>query len=65
MNFLDVQVYSLQGRLATTIYRKDLNKYLYILFSSAHPIAAKKAFIKAKRSRLRLICSEEEDYYNA
>lgn len=65
MNFLDVQVYSLQGRLATTIYRKDLNKYLYIPFSSAHPIAAKKAFIKAERSRLRLICSEEEDYYNA
>jgi hypothetical protein len=61
MHFLDVLVYAREGRLATCIYRKELNKYLYIPFSSAHPIAVKKAFIKAERSRIRSICSEEDD----
>jgi hypothetical protein len=53
MHFLDVLVYAREGRLATCIYRMELNEYLYIPFSSAHPIAVKKAFIKAGRSRIR------------
>jgi len=62
IHFLDVNVYRIGTRLATSVYRKWLNKYMYIPWSSSHPISVKKAFVKAERTRLRLICSEEQDY---
>lgn len=62
LHFLDVQVFSVNDRLTTSIYRKFLNKYMYIPYSSAHPLSVKKAFIKAERSRIRLLCSEDSDF---
>ena len=38
---------------------------MYIPWSSAHPISVKKAFVKAERTRFKLICSEESDFHNA
>jgi len=41
----------------TRLFRKHLNKHLYIPWSSAHPLAAKKGFVKAELSRLAILCS--------
>jgi len=65
MHFLDVQVHINNGRLVTSIYEKNLNKHMYIPFSSAHPLAVKKGMVKAERMRFRYICSEERDWLAA
>jgi hypothetical protein len=64
MHFLDVLVFKQKNSIATTVYRKWLNKYMYIPWSSAHPISVKKAFVKAERTRLRTICSNDQDFYD-
>lgn len=55
--YLDVDVSIQGGQLVTNLYRKRLNKHMYIPYSSAHPHHVKKAFVKAERSRIALICS--------
>lgn len=41
----------------TRLFRKNLNKHLYIPWSSAHPLATKKGFVKAELTRLVILCS--------
>jgi len=62
MHFLDVQVRITDGTLVTSIYEKNLNKHMYIPFSSAHPLSVKKGMVKAERMRFRYICSKEQDW---
>lgn len=60
--FLDLEILNTpasRNRLATRLYRKPMNKFLYIPFSSAHPLPVKKAFVKAELTRFIIICSEE------
>jgi hypothetical protein len=63
VNFLDVQIYkgpifATTDHLDTTIHQKALNLYLYIPYSSAHPLHVKKAFIRTELQRyIRLISS--------
>lgn len=59
--FLDVQVSVTPKGLETTLFRKELNKYMYIPFSSAHPMSVKKALVKAERTRMKTICSTDEE----
>jgi hypothetical protein len=63
VSFLDVDVRLVQGDLVTTVFRKDLNRYMYIPFSSGHPLSVKKALVKAERSRMKNICSSEELFH--
>jgi len=65
MHFLDVQVRITRGVLTTSLYEKNLNKHMYIPFSSAHPTSVKKGMVKAERMRFRYICSEEQDWLAA
>ena len=61
-HFLDVELEIMgDGRLATRLYEKTLNKHLYIPFSSAHPLSVKRAFVKAERGRYHQICSDPND----
>lgn len=64
--FLDVELLMLPGpyevRVQTRIYRKPMNKFLYIPWSSAHPLSVKKAFVKAELTRFMTICSLERYY---
>lgn len=60
MTFLDVDVRINGDILDTTIFRKELNKYMYIPFSSGHPLSVKKALVKAEISRMNTICSTDE-----
>ncbi|KAI0993211.1 hypothetical protein K3495_g14973, partial [Podosphaera aphanis] len=59
-NFLDVDIFIANQSVTTNLYSKKLNKHMYIPYSSAHPITAKKAFVKAERTRYALICSTPE-----
>ena len=64
--FLDVELLMLPGpfkvRVQTRIFRKPMNKFLYIPWSSAHPLSVKKAFVKAELTRFTTICSQERYY---
>lgn len=59
--FLDVQVRIDLGLLRTFVYTKRLNRYMYVPFSSAHPLSVKRALVKGERSRFAAICSNPED----
>ncbi|KAI0994496.1 hypothetical protein K3495_g13686 [Podosphaera aphanis] len=72
LSFLDVSVNIVQNRLVTDLFKKRLNKHMYIPYSSAHPLNVKKAFVKAERTRIDLICSlphlrraAERNFYQA
>ena len=59
--FLDVHVRIEKGRMETSVYTKRLNRYMYVPFSSAHPLSVKRALVKGERSRFKAICSNSED----
>ena len=58
-SFLDVEFFFDQGygpvEVQTRVYRKRMNQHQYILWSSAHPDAVKKAFIKVEITRYMII----------
>lgn len=60
--FLDIEIMKLPSPLgpylATKLFRKELNKHLYIPWSSAHPLHVKKAFVKAELIRFAIVSSE-------
>ena len=58
--FLDVEIILENSRLVTRLYKKNLNKHMYIPFSSAHPLSVKKGMVKAERTRMTMICSEKQ-----
>ena len=60
--FLDIELQIKNDELVTRVYNKVLNKYMYIPFSSAHPLSVKRAFVKAERTRYKTLCSLEQDY---
>jgi hypothetical protein len=49
----------------TRLYRKELNRHLYIPWSSAHPLHVKKGFVKAELTRFAMICSKPEYFADA
>jgi hypothetical protein len=62
--FLDIEFFFEQGfgpiGVQSRVYRKKMNKHQYIPWSSAHPPAVKKAFIKAELTRFMNISSQEK-----
>jgi len=67
--FLDIELIREPGmglRVAhTRLFRKQLNRHLYIPWSSAHPLPVKKGFVKAELSRLAILCSKAEYFADA
>lgn len=49
----------------TRLFRKPMNRHLYIPWSSAHPLHVKKGFVKAELIRLAMICSRSEYFADA
>ncbi|RAL06959.1 uncharacterized protein BO97DRAFT_357595 [Aspergillus homomorphus CBS 101889] len=45
-------------RLVTRLFKKPINKHLYILWSSAYPLYVKKAFIKTKLIQFVIVSSK-------
>jgi hypothetical protein len=68
-SFLDIEI--IKGvwpddcAVHTRLFRKHLNKHLYIPWSSAHPLHAKKGFVKAELSRFAIICSRSRYFADA
>jgi hypothetical protein len=67
--FLDIELVRLphMGLRAvhTRLYRKQMNRHLYIPWSSAHPLHVKKGFVKAELTRFTMLCSTFEYFADA
>lgn len=66
--FLDIELLRRSSNLRavdTRLFRKQMNRHLYIPFSSAHPLHVKKGFVKAELSRYAIICSSIEYFAEA
>jgi hypothetical protein len=67
IEFLDLVLYKGQRWRSSNIldlrtHEKELNKYLYIPWSSGHPRHLKRGFIKGEAIRHARNCSDEEEY---
>jgi hypothetical protein len=51
--------------LVTRLFKKPMNKHLYIPWSSAHPSHVKKAFVKAELIRFAIVSSKVEYFADA
>jgi len=60
--FLDIEVMRIRDatgwKLHTRLFQKQMNRHLYIPWSSAHPLHVKKAFVKAELIRFAILSSE-------
>lgn len=62
VHFLDMWVINDNGRLTTTLYRKETDKNTLLLANSFHPTPLKRGLPKSQFYRLRRICETTEDY---
>lgn len=68
--FLDIELIRGNQQLGlrachTRLFRKEMNRHLYIPWSSAHPLHVKKGFVKAELTRFAIICSRPEYFAEA
>ena len=62
VNFLDVCIRLMEGKLTTTVYSKPTHSHLYLNTKSNHPSHVVKNIPKSQFMRLRRICSESGDF---
>ena len=65
--FLDVKLYKNDtfrnhNKIATTLYQKLMNKYLFLPPTSAHSISIFRAWITSYITRIRIICSDDIEF---
>jgi hypothetical protein len=60
--FLDTIIFKHNNQITFRIFQKPLNKFLYIPFTSNHPIGAKKGFIIGELIRYVRNCTLEQDF---
>lgn len=64
--FLDLEAsITEENRITFKLYQKKLNRYLYIPFTSSHPTATKKGWIKAELIRFRRNNSSLDDFLHS
>ena len=64
VNFLDLTITCETGYLSFKPYRKPLNSYERLPFTSAHPLHVKRTAFLGKVSRISRLCSKYDTYYN-
>ena len=64
VNFLDLTITCETGYLSFKPYRKPLNSYERLLFTSAHPLHVKRAAFQGEVSWISRLCSKYDTYYN-
>jgi hypothetical protein len=69
IEFLDIEIMRMRDpfgtHLVTRLFKKPMNKHLYIPWSSAHPSHVKKAFVKAELIRFAIVSSKVEYFADA
>jgi hypothetical protein len=60
--FLDLEIFKSNQQIAFRVYQKPMNRFLYIPWSSAHPIGAKKGFIIGELTRYARNCTFKLDF---
>lgn len=67
--FLDIEIMRIRDtngfHLDTRLFKKAMNKHLYIPWSSAHPSHVKKGFVKAELIRFAMVSSKVEYFAEA
>jgi len=63
INFLDLQITQEAGYISFTPYRKPLNSYERLPFTSFHPQHVKRAAFCGEVSRIARLCSTHNEYY--
>ena len=64
VNFLHLTITCETGYLSFKPYRKPLNSYETLPFTSAHPPHVKRAVFLGEVSRISRLCSKYDTYYN-
>lgn len=62
VHFLDMWVSKTDGKLSTTLYRKDTDKNSLLMANSFHPTPLKRGLPKSQFYRLRRICQTTDDF---
>ncbi len=62
MNFLDVLVLRTASGIETTLYRKPTDRNTILHGQSYHPVSLKRSLPISQFSRIRRICSSDEDF---
>ena len=62
VDFLDVKVTNVGGKLKTDLFTKATDTHQYLQFSSCHSFHTKRSIPYSQALRLRRICSEEQDF---
>lgn len=62
VNFLDTTIINSGTRLVTTLYTKPTDRKAYLHCKSYHPVSTKKAIAYSQATRLRRICTEDNDF---
>lgn len=69
IEFLDIEIMRMRDlfgtHIVTRLFKKPMNKHLYIPWSSAHPSHVKKAFVKAELIRFAIVSSKVEYFADA
>ena len=65
ITFLDVEVYKKNGTLHSREHRKDTSASSYLNIKSAHPRHTFSGIVKSQLTRLRRLCSLDEDFQNS
>ena len=68
MIFMDLEIYkndefTTTRTPSTRLYQKPMNKYLFLPYQSQHPLHVFKSWIICYIKRIRILCSENIDYY--
>ena len=63
--FLDMYLIPRDDRVATSIHYKDTDSHSYLNFKSSHPFKCNASISASQFSRLRKICSEDDDFEEA
>ena len=59
--FLDIEVSIRSGELHFQLYGKPFNRYLYLPFSTWHPLSCLKAWVIAEYKRIKECCTVDEE----
>ena len=65
INFLDTKISISGGRLSTSVFTKPTDRKAYVHNRSYHPKSTKEAIAYGQALRLRRICSEDVDFWQA